>query len=239
MSETYIGNELQIFEHARNWKGYYGSFIRPMLGKKVAEIGAGLGGTTTALFDNHQHEWLCVEPDPALLRQIDLKIQEGSLGVNCTTFCGFSKELKEKFDSILYIDVIEHIEDDSAELKIASNLLQEEGRLFIIVPAHPALYSPFDKMIGHYRRYTKQMLRDVLPEDLIIEKLYYLDSVGYFASLVNKLFLKQSMPTLSQVKCWDKFMVPVSVMLDRLLGFHFGKSVMLIARKKRNENRIA
>jgi len=232
MGDKYIGDELQLFEHARNWKTYYGSFFRPLLGKKVAEIGAGLGGTTTSLCGNNHTEWICVEPDIELVNQIDDKIQKGVLPDICKTLRGYSNELKDSYDSILYIDVIEHIEDDAAELKIASALLNEDGRLFIIVPAHPFLYSPFDKMIGHYRRYTKKMVKSILPEDLIIEKLYYLDSVGYFASLVNKLFLKQNMPTLGQVKFWDKFMVPISSFLDRFLGFHFGKSVMLIAQKK-------
>lgn len=229
--DKYIGNELEIFEHARNWKAYYGSFIKPMLGKQVAEIGAGLGGTTTALCDGTQESWLCVEPDQQLTNEIERKIKEGILPAICKSFTGYSSDVEKQVDSILYIDVIEHIEDDKAELLQAAKLLKEGGCLFIIVPAHQSLYSPFDKMIGHYRRYSRQSLKEVVPASLEIQKLYYLDSAGYFASLVNKLFLKQTMPTLKQVKFWDRFIVPVSKITDRILGFSFGKSVLLVAKK--------
>ena len=230
--DKYIGNELEIFEHARNWKAYYGSFIKPMLGKQVAEIGAGLGGTTTALCDGSQENWLCVEPDKELTNEIERKIKEGVLPPICKSFTGYSSAVEKQFDSILYIDVIEHIEDDKAELLHAGNLLKMGGYLFIIVPAHQSLYSPFDKLIGHFRRYSRERLKAAVPASMHIEKSYYLDSAGYFASLVNKLFLKQSMPTLQQVRFWDRVIVPVSRITDRLLGYNFGKSVLLIARKK-------
>lgn len=231
MSSTYIGNELEIFEHARNWKSYYGSFIKPAIGKHVGEIGAGLGGTTTALCDGTQESWLCVEPDPLLVKEIDRKISDGSIPAVCKSFTGYSFDLKQQFDSLLYIDVIEHIEDDKAELERAAAMLNKGGSLLIIVPAHQSLYSPFDKLIGHFRRYSRERLKAAVPASMRIEKAYYLDSAGYFASLVNKLFLKQSMPTLKQVRFWDRFIVPVSRITDRLLGYNFGKSVLLIARK--------
>lgn len=232
MSDKYIGNELEIFEHARNWKNYYASFIKPALGNEVAEIGAGLGGTTTALCDGTQQTWLCVEPDAELIKEVDRKIKEGIIPPVCKSFTGYSSQLTQQFDSLLYIDVIEHIEDDKAELELAASLLRTNGRLIIIVPAHQSLYSPFDKLIGHYRRYSRKSLKAVIPNSLQIEKLYYLDSVGYFASLVNKWFLKQSLPTLKQVAFWDKVIVPVSKLLDSVVGYNFGKSVLLIAKKR-------
>ena len=133
----------------------------------------------------------------------------------------------------MYIDVIEHIEDDKAELEKASNLLKQGGRIFIIVPAHQYLYSPFDKKIGHYRRYNKKLLKSIIPNYMTIEKLYYLDSVGFFLSLFNKIFLKQSMPTLKQIQFWDKVIIPISKLIDPLFGFNFGKSLLVIAKKSR------
>lgn len=232
MNSTYIGSELEIFEHARNWKNYYGSFIKPALGKQVGEIGAGLGGTTTALCDGTQESWLCVEPDADLVKEIDRKIANGTIPPICKSFTGYSFDLKQQFDSLLYIDVIEHIEDDKAELELAASLLHSNGRLIIIVPAHQSLYSPFDKLIGHYRRYSRKSLKAVIPDTMQVETAYYLDSAGYFASLVNKWVLKQSLPTLKQVTFWDKIIVPFSKIFDRILGYHFGKSVLLIAVKR-------
>jgi hypothetical protein len=231
MSRTYIGYELEIFENARNWKSYFASFIIPALGKKVGEIGAGLGGTTTVLCNGTQELWLCVEPDAELVKEIDRKIANGTISPVCKSFNGYSFELQQQFDSLLYIDVIEHIEDDYAELARAAAMLNDNGTLIIIVPAHQSLYSPFDKKIGHYRRYSKERLLQAVPASLKIEKAYYLDSMGYFASLVNKYFLKQGMPTLKQVKFWDRFIIPVSRITDRLFNFNFGKSVLLVAKK--------
>jgi hypothetical protein len=229
---NYIGNELEIFEQAYNWKKYYSSFIIPFLGQNVAEIGAGLAGTTKVLCDGTQQSWLCVEPDPELVKAIDYKIEKALIPSICKSYTGYSKDLQVKFDSILYIDVIEHIEDDANELKVASELVKHDGYLFIIVPAHQFLFSPFDLLIGHFRRYNRKSLKKVIPSSFEIERCIYLDSIGYFASLFNKLFLKQSLPSLKQVKFWDRYLVPVSRITDKLLGYHFGKSVFLIARKK-------
>jgi SAM-dependent methyltransferase len=227
----YIGNELELFENARNWKNYYGSFIKPLLGLHVAEIGAGIGGTTLSLYNVKQESWLCVEPDAALVSEIDQKIFSGKLPAVCQSYTGYAADLKEQFDSVLYIDVIEHIEADEQELKKAYELLRPGGRLFIIVPAHNSLFSAFDKMIGHYRRYSRASLKKIIPSGLRIEKNYYLDSMGYFASLINRLWLKQSIPTSKQIKFWDSYIVPVSRKIDRITGYSFGKSILLIAQK--------
>ncbi len=119
----YIGNELEVFEHATNWKNYYASFIKPFLGKKVAEVGAGLGGTTPVLCDGSQEEWLCIEPDSDLLEKVKKKITGGTIPPVCKPFMGYLTNVKDRFDSVLYIDVIEHIQDDKAELKVAANSL--------------------------------------------------------------------------------------------------------------------
>lgn len=228
----YIGTELELFENALNWKNYFSGFIKPELTNCIAEIGAGIGGTTSVLLDNKEISWLCVEPDIDLIKVIEKKINNGEIPSSCKLHRGYSSDLVDKFDSILYIDVIEHIEDDKAELEKASALLNQGGKLFIIVPAHQYLYSPFDKKIGHYRRYNKDLLTSRIPNDLCIEKLYYLDSVGYFLSLFNKIFLKQSLPTLKQIQFWDRVIIPISKILDPLFGFNFGKSLLLIAQKK-------
>jgi SAM-dependent methyltransferase len=135
------------------------------------------------------------------------------------------------FDAILYMDVIEHIEDDSGELENAFRHLNPGGYLIVLVPAHKALYSKFDKKIGHFRRYNKDMVRAILPQKMKIQVLYYLDSLGCILSFSNKILLKQSYPTVPQIKFWDRVIVPVSRLLDRLSFHRIGKSVLLVAQK--------
>ncbi|MHA4808691.1 class I SAM-dependent methyltransferase [Flavitalea flava] len=234
MSEiSYIGNELELFMHARNWKNYFGSFFQQYLTGKVLEVGAGIGSTTSFLCDGKQEKWVCLEPDPNLYDDLRKKIESRELPSCCSSIKGITSDLPpgEKFNAILYIDVIEHIEKDGDELAFAKGLLAEGGHLIVLVPAHQSLFSPFDKAIGHYRRYNKKMLRAAAPSGLNLTKLIYLDSVGLFASVVNKYFLKQSYPTLKQIRLWDRRMVPVSRVTDTLTNFRIGKTVVGIWRK--------
>jgi hypothetical protein len=135
------------------------------------------------------------------------------------------------FDAILYIDVIEHIDDDSGQLELAATRLNQDGHLIVLSPAHQWLFSPFDEAIGHYRRYSRNTLRAVGPADCQLVFLRYLDSVGLLASLANRLFLRASRPTTRQIAFWDRFMVPVSRVVDPCLAYRLGKSVLGVWRR--------
>jgi SAM-dependent methyltransferase len=229
MSEIpYIGNELDLFEQATAWKNYYGHFLKPFLRGKVLEVGAGIGGTTRVLCDGNQEEWLCLEPDPDLYAKLENKIKNGQLPPCCHSIKGTTKDLpaSEKFNAILYIDVIEHIEKDAEELASGKSLLADGGYLIVLVPAHQFLYNAFDRAIGHYRRYNKEMLDAVAPADLKLLKMRYLDSLGLIASLMNKYFLKQDYPTARQISFWNRYIVPVSKPIDFILNYTAGKTVV-------------
>ena len=230
----YIGNELDLFEQATNWKRYYGRFLAPFLKEKVLEVGAGIGGTTRELCDGTQEKWLCLEPDPNLYATLENRINKKQLPACCFSKKGTTSDLAqgEKFNAIMYIDVIEHIEKDSDELRRSKNLLTEKGYLIVLVPAHQFLYNEFDKAIGHYRRYNKKMLAAAAPEGLHLRKIMYLDSCGLIASLMNKYFLKQDYPTVKQISFWNRFIVPVSKPIDFILNYNVGKTVVAIWQNK-------
>jgi SAM-dependent methyltransferase len=231
--ENYIGNELELFDKAKNWKNYYGNKIKPLLKGDVLEVGAGIGATTKSLCNGDQNKWVCLEPDAALAKQVQLLLQQKDLPPCCELRIGTLEQQSndELFDAIIYIDVIEHIENDAAELQRAKNHLKKGGNLIILVPAHQWLYSPFDEAIGHFRRYNKQMLKKAIPQDLKQQKLVYLDSVGLMASVANKLFLKQSYPTQKQVLFWDTILVPISRITDVISFNATGKSLLGIWQK--------
>lgn len=230
---TYIGNELELFQEAHNWKSYYGSFVKPLLKGRVLEVGAGIGATTLSLCDGTQDDWLCIEPDPRLEVAVRDKIESKALPGCVRSHLGTLADLPgQAADAIIYIDVIEHIEHDAAELSLASSHLRPGGHLVILVPAHQFLFSPFDQSIGHYRRYSRTLLRSIVPADLDIIRARYLDAAGLSASLVQKLMLRQSYPTRAQIRLWDRAIVPLSRLIDPLTGYNLGKSVLLIARKR-------
>ena len=235
---AYVGNELELFQHASNWKQYFGHYIMPFLNGNVLEVGAGIGGTTMHLCNGTQKKWICLEPDPKLYDELKQKIKSRQLPQCCTAVKGIVQDLQpdEKFDAIIYIDVIEHIENDRAELNAAKNFLAENGHLIVLVPAHQFVYSPFDKSIGHFRRYNKSMLQQVVPIGLKLKKMIYLDSMGLLASIVNKFFLKQKYPTLKQVQMWDKTLVSISKLTDFVINHQTGKTLIAVWQNAKPSN---
>lgn len=235
MTESiYIGDELKLFAHAVNWKQYYGSAIRGWFGQRVLEVGAGLGETTRHLCTGRHEQWLCLEPDPGFCDTIRAKASGGQLRACCSVYNGTTEDLLGRnlhFDTILYIDVLEHIKDDCAELQRAARLLNDKGRVIVLAPAHNFLFSAFDSTIGHYRRYDGKALRAACPAELTIERMAYLDSVGMLASLANRLLLSQATPTLEQIRLWDSLLVRMSKFVDPLVFHRIGKSILAVMRK--------
>ena len=231
----YVGSELELFQHAINWKKYWKSKILPFVGEDVLEVGAGIGSSTIGLVDSADCKtWTCLEPDSNLLSQISSKIDKGILPDKLSLVNGTIDDLARstEYDLILYIDVLEHIKEDSLELEKASKRLKKGGRLVVLVPAHNFLFSPFDEAIGHYRRYNKKMIKDYSTPSLSLSKVFYLDSVGLIASLMNKALLKQTSPTLKQISFWDNVIVPISRLVD-LVSFNLmGKTVVGVWVKK-------
>ncbi len=227
----YVGDELELFAQAQNWKSYLRQQISPYLGRRVLEVGAGIGATTRMLCDGSQELWRCLEPDKPMAELLSAQVANGELPACCQAQAGTVADVHEEFDSIIYIDVLEHIPEDRAQLQLAAERVRPGGYIVVLSPAHQHLYTAFDRRIGHCRRYSKRMLRDLTPSALKIETLRYLDCVGYFASLANRLLLRQSMPTLNQIRVWDGLMVPVSRLTDRFLGYEAGKSVLCVWQK--------
>jgi hypothetical protein len=132
---------------------------------------------------------------------------------------------------VLYMDVLEHIERDADELRSAVSHLRQAGHLLVLSPAHGFLMSAFDRAIGHQRRYDRASLRTLRAPGTTLVRMRYLDSVGIVASLANRLALRQAAPSALQLRTWDRLMVPVSRVTDRLLGYRLGKSILAVWRK--------
>ncbi len=172
--------------------------------------------------------------DFALRNEIDRRISQGEFPACCQTRGGFVGDLSPTafIDTFIYIDVLEHIEQDRSELETAAARVSAGGHLIVLSPAFQFLYSPFDRSIGHYRRYDKKMFQALTPAHCRIKKLIYLDLVGMTTSLVNRFLLSQSMPTVEQIKFWDTYLVPISKVMDRILGYRFGRSILCIWGKE-------
>ena len=229
-SYNYPGLELQLFLRARHWRAYWAKKIQPYLSGSILEVGAGIGAPAQLLQDERYTQWLCLEPDEGQFEQIQQKKAAGVLLDNVKVQLGNLSDLtlSEKFNSILYIDVLEHIEQDLLELEKAYSYLLPGGYLIVLAPAHPILYTSFDAAIGHFRRYNLNMLRAIRPKGATISKAIYLDSFGMLASLANKLLLRSAAPTPAQILLWDSVLVPLSKVFDQIFCWRIGKSVLCV-----------
>ena len=231
---AYVGTELELFSGAKNWKAYFHSHVAPYVRGDVLEVGAGIGGTTQVLCDGNQKSWLCLEPDPTLAEQLQANLNNVKCPFEPRTLIGFLDDVPRDrtFDTITYVDVVEHIEEDKPEVEKAAARLRSGGSLILLCPAINYLYSEFDRAIGHHRRYNKQSFRKLTPPGTKLVSLFYLDSVGLLLSLANKWILHQSHPTKKQVQTWDRFVIPMSKWVDRLLCFGLGKTIVGIWQKQ-------
>jgi len=232
--QSYVGEELPVFANAANWKAYIRHLLGPWLRGSVLEVGAGIGATTEALWSPSVDRWTCLEPDASLADECRLRL-DGALGVGTVDVVkGSLRDVPEdaRFDALLYIDVLEHIERDADEVKLAAAHLAPGGVLLILSPAHQWLYSEFDHAIGHHRRYTKRTLSAIIPTTLRRQKLFYADSLGAMLSFGNRLLLRQSSPGRRQIHFWDRIVVPASRILDGFLGHSMGRSIIGVYRRR-------
>jgi 2-polyprenyl-3-methyl-5-hydroxy-6-metoxy-1,4-benzoquinol methylase len=229
----YTGSELELFADATIWRAYWQSQITPFLGRRVLEVGAGLGTVVRTLPSPQIQRWVALEPDPVMADRLLSQSRSGALPACCEPRCGTSADLApdEQFDTVLYADVLEHIADDRGELARVVHHLTPGGTLIILAPAHQFLFSSFDAAIGHFRRYRLAGLLDLHPPGTTVARARYLDAVGLLASLANRLLLRQSVPTPAQIRLWDRVMVRTSRWIDPCFGFRVGKSVLVVWRK--------
>ncbi|HEY3494640.1 MAG TPA: class I SAM-dependent methyltransferase [Polyangiaceae bacterium] len=227
---SYVGEELELFSDAANWKAYWSRRLRPYVRGDVLDVGAGLGATFDYLAEAAD-TWTCLEPDAELCARLAERLDRHPLPprVECGTLAKLDPV--ERFDAVLYIDVLEHIEDDRAELERAGRALRSGGHLIVLSPALPGLFSEFDRRVGHFRRYTRASLLDLAPPGLVPERWFFLDGIGVVASIFARMSGRGS-PTPAQIRLWDRVMVPFSRVTDLATCRLFGRSIVAIWTKR-------
>lgn len=231
----YGGSELELFAHAHGWKRYLRTQLGPYLHGDVLEVGSGIGSTTRALHHSDVRSWTALEPDEALSRRGREALSSPPATAGVVHEVGVLGDLDptRRFDTILYVDVLEHIDDDRAEVALAAQFLRPSGRLVVLGPAHQWLFTPFDEAVGHHRRYGTASLRSLTPATLVLERISFLDSAGLLASCGNRLLLRSAHPSPGQLDFWDRRLVPISRRLDPVLGRRVGKSVVGVWSRQR------
>jgi hypothetical protein len=128
-------------------------------------------------------------------------------------------------------NVLEHIKDDVAALARANVICESNSFVFALVPAFPSLMSPFDKKIGHYRRYTKRTLKERAVEAGLQEiRVEYLNFVGWFGWLLLMKLGGGNPKDGLLLKVFDTYLVPMLAKFESLVKIPFGQSAVLTAR---------
>jgi 2-polyprenyl-3-methyl-5-hydroxy-6-metoxy-1,4-benzoquinol methylase len=203
--------------------------MHPVLGHRVIEIGAGLGSIAAEIADREPERHVtAIEPAAnvfPMLREraaghtnLDIEqVTSSELAVRYEDDRGADRD-HGRFDTAVYVNVLEHIADDVDELRTAMNLLEPGGRLCAFVPAMPSLYGSLDYKSGHYRRYTPEQLRAALDRAGFVDvDVRYLDLLGVVPYWLMYRVLDVSRLDRVSSTGYDRIIVPVSRALQRVV----------------------
>jgi SAM-dependent methyltransferase len=208
----------------------------PYVRGRVLEVGAGTGTITRRLAERHVDvSVVAIEPAENMFRHLDAYAAlEPRVKAHRTTLAEYVAGRPEAFDAIVYVNVLEHIADDAAEMRSAAAILRPGGAVLVFGPALEALYSELDHKAGHYRRYSIGQLRHIVEAaGLEVTSVGYFDVLGVLPYLVAYRWLRRPAISGSTVWGYDRLIVPSSRLLQRAFGHPpIGKNILLIALKR-------
>jgi len=226
LESSYSGREnLEAMKHAQNYNRYLiGQILQHARDGQVLDFGAGAGTFAKPLTDAGLSV-ACVEPDAGLRATL---AEQG-----LPAYGDLEQVASGTVDYIYTLNVLEHIDDDAGAVSALAERLKPSGRLFIYVPAFACLYSSMDRNVGHFRRYRLQSLRSLLERaGLTVDTARYVDSAGFFASLIYKAFGDDSGEISPRsVALYDRFAFPLSRLADLVLHRVLGKNLLIVATK--------
>jgi SAM-dependent methyltransferase len=227
-ADAELAATLDNLDGADNYAGWIFELIEPHLGAEVLEIGAGHGTFTEMLAGTAKR---VVASD--LSERCVSRLRERFLGAESVEILHGSVDAAVAhgpFDSVILINVLEHIEDDDGALAELRQLLRPGGRVVLWVPAFSLLYSDFDRRIGHYRRYRRPGLRTQLRDaGYEVRDIRYVNAVGAVAWLLLARLLRRTPTHGTPVKVFDRYFVPLLKRLERRWHPPFGQSVLAVA----------
>lgn len=239
---AYPGRELEAMSEASNYHRWILGIFAPYLGRHVVEVGAGLGSFSELILSQHACETLSlVEPSGEMYQQLSARARSLAASPRVHTYQANFPAAAPQIsatqipDSVIYVNVLEHIADDEAELAAIHDALSDRGRVFLFVPALAWLYGAFDERLGHVRRYTKRELEAKLRRAgfrPIVSR--YFDLPGVAPWWIKYRLLKSATMEPGAVRFYDRYVVPVARRCESLINPPLGKNVIVIAEKMAN-----
>jgi SAM-dependent methyltransferase len=227
-------SDLEIMAGAKNYREWMYRRLAPYIGQRVLEIGSGIGNFTKLLLDrdlvvatdNYQP---CVE---YLSSHLGEKLKAPPILLDAAGEIG-SELRQHEFDTIVCLNVLEHIEDDLRALEQMHSLLVAQGRLVLLVPAFQFLYGSVDRSLGHYRRYTRKDLLPIMRRaGFQIERSFYMNVVGMAGWFWNNRIVRRTEESEKLIGIFDRYVAPVAEFTERLIPPPTGLSLIAIGRKE-------
>ncbi|MDR0354043.1 MAG: methyltransferase domain-containing protein [Opitutaceae bacterium] len=230
-TDAFYAGDLEQMRRATNYLRWQNRIIFPFLGKHVLEIGSGIGNLTVPLAEK-SGTVLAIEPNQHCYARL-LEATRWHSNVKCLNI--FSEHLHNhlppvgRFDTLVSTNVFEHILDDRNVLLAALPFLRDRAKIILQVPAGNWAYGEMDRLLGHYRRYDKPMMRSLfssVPGHFI--KLRYYNPLGMIGWWVNTKIKKISRQSDRQIWIFDKLILPPQALVERVVRFPFGQTIFAV-----------
>jgi SAM-dependent methyltransferase len=226
-------SDLETMTAAKNYRHWMYRRLARYIGQRILEIGAGIGNFTELLLDRE----LVVATDnyppciDYLTSRFDGRLKVPPILLDASG--NIESSLKAyRFDTVVCLNVLEHIEDDFKAVSEMHRQLVVNGRLVLLVPAFQFLHGTVDKSLGHYRRYTR---KDLLPRmnqaGFTIERSFYMNLIGMAGWFWNNRIIKRHEESGKQINIFDRYVAPTAEVVERLLPPPVGLSLIAIGRK--------
>lgn len=205
----------------------------PYLGNRVIDVGCGLGNFAEILLDRELY--IGIDSDQDIIEKMKGQYADTEniefFQADITQWDRIQALVYEKADSILCVNVLEHIEDDRVVLKNMAATLPCGGHICLLVPAFQCLYGTLDSLDGHFRRYTKAMVVDRI-KDLPVEivHLYYFNMVGSLGWFLKGRILREKTQSNANYAVMN-MLIPFFSKIERAIKPFFGMSLIAILRK--------
>jgi len=220
-------------ERAFRYREWILAQTRPLLGRRVLEVGAGIGNITAELLrDRERVIALDTQRDylDAIWRRLGCsavvceRLKTIAIGLEDPGLIGLLRG--ERLDSAILLNVLEHIEDDVAALENLSRGLGSGASVVVQVPAHSWLYGEADRALGHFRRYGAAQLEETLSRaGLRVHRIWQFNALGVFGWLVSGRLRSQKMFSRRQLEVYE-LLVPLLRRLEPERGVPVGLSLM-------------
>jgi 2-polyprenyl-3-methyl-5-hydroxy-6-metoxy-1,4-benzoquinol methylase len=222
---------LEVLTEAKNYNRWIADRFFPYIQAPLLEFGAGIGNISELL---SSYTPLCLtDTDERMLAHLKNKFSHiNDISVNFLDITQPPPEhLAGSFQTVIGINVLEHVEDDEQALFHLGNVLKPSGKLLLLVPAKKWAYTELDKQLGHFRRYEKKELGEKLAKaSFQIEKLYFFNIVGLMSWIIRDKLQRSGGLRPYQVSLFDSI-VPILKRVEAKVPMPLGISLIAIAQK--------